>query len=183
MFFGNNFPGGIPGGFPGGFPGDFQNSGKDIDTEEYYKRLGVDKNESQDGIKKAYRKMAMKHHPDRGGDPELFKKITQAYEVLSDNEKKEAYDKYGEEGVNGDGMGAAQANDIFNMMFGGGGGPGRKNVKKTKDVIKKIAVSLEDIYNGKETNFAIRHKRICKNCKGSGMKENAKKKKLFSLSG
>merc|ERR1711934_55579 len=177
MFFGGGFPGGfpggIPGGFPGGFPGDFQENNKEVNTQEYYERLGLDKEASFDDIRKAYRKKAMQHHPDRGGDPEVFKKITQAYEVLSNEEKRGLYDKYGEEGVQGDGV-PSNTNDIFNMMFGGNG---RQNVKKkTKDVIKKIAISLDDIYNGKETMFSIKHKRICQLCKGRGIKENATKK-------
>ena len=84
---------------------------KEVDNKKFYELLGVDKEATFDQIKKAYRKLAIKHHPDKGGDPEKFKEITNAYETLSDREKRDLYDKYGEEGVkNGGGMRGA---DIF----------------------------------------------------------------------
>merc|ERR1719324_2250271 len=106
MFFGG-MPGGM-GGFPdmdgmGGMGG--RGSKKPADTTKFYKLLEVDKNASDSDIKKAYRKLAIKHHPDKGGDPETFKEITRAYEVLSDSEKRAKYDQFGEEGVDGDGGG------------------------------------------------------------------------------
>ena len=116
MFFGG-FPGG---GFPGGFPGDdddmpggFPGGGrrgpkKDIDTNRYYELLGVEKNANGNDIKKSYRKLAMKHHPDKGGDPEHFKEITKAYEVLSDDDKRRLYDRGGEEAVEQGGGGGGR---------------------------------------------------------------------------
>ena len=71
---------------------------KDVDTSGMYTALGVDKNATPAEIKKAYRKMAIKHHPDKGGDPETFKEISKAYEILSDPEKRQKYDRFGEEG-------------------------------------------------------------------------------------
>lgn len=76
---------------------------KDVDTQKFYDVLGITKNSSVADIKKAYRKLAIRHHPDKGGDPEMFKEISRAYEVLSDPEKRKTYDEYGEEGLEGAG--------------------------------------------------------------------------------
>merc|ERR1719230_2048856 len=100
----------------GGMPG---RPKKDVDTQKYYDLLGVDKKATEAEIKKAFRKLAMKLHPDKGGDENKFKEVSTAYEVLSDSKKRDLYDKYGEEGVK-DG-GASGAGDIFSQMFGGGG--------------------------------------------------------------
>lgn len=119
--FGGGFPfeefmgGGMPGGMGGRGPP------KNVDTSKYYDLLGVDKKATFDEIKKSYRKKALKEHPDKGGDPEKFKLITQAYEVLSDKEKRETYDRYGEEGIQ-KGGGGPPGGDIFSAMFGGGRG-------------------------------------------------------------
>merc|ERR1719230_1385933 len=104
------------GGFPG-MGGGRRKSNKDVETTKFYKLLEVDKNSSDADIKKAYRKLAIKHHPDKGGDPEKFKEITRAYEVLSDREKREKYDRGGEEAVDGEGGG--DPTDIFEAFFGG----------------------------------------------------------------
>merc|ERR1719473_2629213 len=86
-----------------------------VDNTSYYKELGVDKGASGAEIKKAYRKLAVKHHPDKGGDPEKFKEITRAYEVLSDSEKRSKYDRFGEEGLEDGGSG--DPSDIFEAFF------------------------------------------------------------------
>lgn len=92
--------------------------------DDYYKRLGITKNASQDDIKKAYRKLAMQYHPDRNkGNKEAeekFKQISEAYNVLSDEKQKGIYDQFGEEGLNGAGfdMGGMDPNDIFSQVFG-----------------------------------------------------------------
>ena len=88
---------------------------KEIDNTKFYKVLGVDKDADHSTIKKAYFKLARTHHPDRGGDTEKFQEIQAAYEVLSDREKRELYDRHGEEGVNngGRGGGGGGMNDIF----------------------------------------------------------------------
>ena len=101
------------------------------DSTKFYDALGISKSADAAEIKKAYRKAAIKNHPDKGGDPEEFKKVTSAYEVLSDPEKREIYDTYGEEalkdGAPGGGGGGSPF-DIFEAMFGGNpfgpGGPG-----------------------------------------------------------
>merc|ERR1711865_321583 len=92
MFFGGG--GGFPGGFPGGgIPGGGRRgSGKSVDTTKFYKLLEVDKNAGDTEIKKAYRKLAIKHHPDKGGDPEKFKEISKAYDIVGDEEKRTQYD-------------------------------------------------------------------------------------------
>ena len=126
--------------FQGGFPfEDFMGGGghhhhrggaredKPIDNEKFYKIIGVEKDATADEIKKAFRKKAIKEHPDKGGDTEKFKDLSVAYEVLSDPEKRKLYDKYGEEGLKDGGQGQG-FNDIFDL-FGmggrrqGGGGP------------------------------------------------------------
>merc|ERR1719426_222912 len=128
---------------PGGMGGGGGRPRKNADTTKFYKLLEVDKNATEPEIKKAYRKLAVKHHPDKGGDPEKFKEITRAYEVLSDPDKRSKYDKYGEEGLEDGGGG--DPTDIFNAMFGGGGrggGGGRKRRQKTKDVVQPLKVTL-----------------------------------------
>lgn len=73
---------------------------KEVDNKKFYDIIGVSQTASQDEIRKAFRKKALKEHPDKGGDPEKFKELSVAYEVLGDPEKREMYDKYGEEGIN-----------------------------------------------------------------------------------
>ncbi|RWW11240.1 hypothetical protein GW17_00025163 [Ensete ventricosum] len=100
----------------------FGRAPKSSDNTRYYEILGVSKNASQDDLKKAYRKAAIKNHPDKGGDPEKFKELAQAYEVLSDPEKREIYDQYGEDALKegmGGGGGGHNPFDIFESFFGG----------------------------------------------------------------
>merc|ERR1719335_204067 len=151
---------------------------KNADTTKFYKLLEVDKGASDPEIKKAYRKLAVKHHPDKGGDPEKFKEITKAYEALSDPEKRAKYDKYGEEGLDGDG-GGGDPSDIFESLFGGGGrrGGGPKRRQKTKDVVQPLKVTLEQMYNGATKKMAITRDVIdkkkgvqsCRQCDGRGV--------------
>lgn len=146
---------------------------KPVDNTGYYKTLGVDKDASASQIKKAYRKMAMTHHPDKGGDEEKFKEITTAFEVLSDEEKRPLYDEYGEEGLReGAGGGGGNPHDIFDAMFGGGGGGmfggGPRGQRKGDDVVHSLNVTLVDLYKGKMSKLAIIRNRVCVTCKGSG---------------
>lgn len=163
------------------FPGKGGGRGsRNVDTTKFYKLLEVDKSCSDAELKKAYRKLAVKHHPDKGGDPEKFKEITRAYEVLSDSEKRAKYDKYGEEGLENDGGG--DPGDIFEAFFGGGGrgsgGGGRRKRQKTKDVVQPLKVTLEQLYNGAAKKMAITRQVIdkkagvkeCRDCDGRGVR-------------
>merc|ERR550532_571937 len=166
----------MDGGFPGGKGG---GRGKPVDTTAFYKTLEVDKGASEPDIKRAYRKLAVKHHPDKGGDPEKFKEITRAYEVLSDPEKRRIYDERGEEGLEGGGGG--DPSDIFESFFGGGGrrgGGGGRRRPRTQDVVQPLKVTLEQMYNGATKKMAITREVIdkkkgvqeCRACDGQGVK-------------
>jgi len=177
MFFGGggfdpeDFMGGR---MPGGMGGRGQQ--KPVDTTEYYKLLGVDKNASTAEIKKAYRKMCLKHHPDRGGDQETLAKINNAYETLADDNKRQLYDKGGKEAVEqgGGGGGGGGGNDIFSQFFGGGGGGGgRGGPRKGEDMVTQLKVTLEDCYNGRVRKLAVTRDEICTKCDGRGGKPGA----------
>jgi len=127
----------------------------------------VDKKASAEEIKKAYRKKAIKLHPDKGGSQEKFQELQHAYEVLSDPSKKEVYDKYGEEGLK-DGVGG-ETGDIFDLLMNRGGG--RQAKRKTKSVLHTLKVTLEDVYTGAQKYLQISRFRICTGCKGSGSKD------------
>jgi DnaJ family protein A protein 2 len=148
---GGGFPGFDDDDHPFGGRGGGGRSRGPVDNTSYYKELGVEKGASGAEIKKAYRKLAVKHHPDKGGDPEKFKNITEAFETLSDDEKRELYDQGGKEAVEGGGGGGG-GGDIFSQMFGGGGGGGRGGrgggERKGKSVSHTLKVSLEEVYNG-----------------------------------
>ncbi|KAL6225880.1 hypothetical protein ACLB2K_004729 [Fragaria x ananassa] len=151
---------------------------KKSDNSKYYEILGVPKTASQDDLKKAYRKAAIKNHPDKGGDPEKFKELAQAYEVLSDLEKREIYDQFGEDALKegmGGGGGAHDPFDIFQSFFGGGGGSrgGGRRQRRGEDVIHPLKVSLEDLYNGTSKKLSLSRNIICSKCKGKGSKSGA----------
>lgn len=151
----------------GGMPG--MRSRGPVDNKRMYDLLGVDRQASTSEIKKAYRKKAIKEHPDKGGDEEKFKELTHAFEVLSDDEKRQLYDEYGEEGLKdngGGGMGGAT--DIFEAMFGGGMGRRPRGPQKGESVKHSLTVSLEDLYNGRTAKLAIVRNRLCSTCGGKG---------------
>lgn len=147
------------------------------DNTKYYEILGVSKHASPDELKKAYRKAAIKNHPDKGGDPEKFKELAQAYEVLSDPEKREIYDEYGEDALK-EGMGGGGTShnpfDIFEQFFGGGafgGGSSRgRRQRRGEDVVHSLKVSLEDLYNGTTKKLSLSRNVLCAKCKGKGSK-------------
>jgi len=120
--------------------------------------------------------MAMQWHPDKTTDPtkkeefeKKFKEISEAYEVLSDTEKRELYDKYGEEGLKGGGFSAHSASSIFEQFFGGfGGGGGSRGPKRTEDIHFQLPVSLEDFYKGKTKKLKVNRNIICDTCSGDG---------------
>lgn len=151
---------------------------KEKDTK-LYDELGVAPTATQDEIKKAYRKLALKYHPDKNPDePEKFKAISAAFEVLSDEKKREIYDKYGEEGLKEGGVGEGHNPfDIFDMFFGGGRSrrqPGEK--MRGKDTVHQMKVSLEELYNGATRQLAVQKNVICDTCKGIGGKEGSVQK-------
>ncbi|KAF2363874.1 Chaperone DnaJ [Trinorchestia longiramus] len=145
----------------------------------YYDLLGVKPSATTDELKKAYRKLALKYHPDKNpNEGEKFKLISQAYEVLSDEQKRKIYDQGGEqalkEGGAGGGGGFSSPMDIFDMFFGGGGGR-RGRERKGKDVIHQMSVTLEELYNGTVRKLALQKHVICSKCKGVGGKKPPEK--------
>lgn len=154
-------------------------------SRDYYDVLGVDKSASETEIKKAYRKQAMKYHPDQNpGDAQAeasFKEVNEAYEVLSDGTKKSRYDQYGHAGVNdnyggggyGGGFEDVDIGDIFGSFFGGGfGGQSRAKNAPRKGETTRIAITLtfEEAAFGVEKKISINRTENCKTCSGSGAK-------------
>jgi molecular chaperone DnaJ len=152
---------------------------------DYYEVLGLNRDAADEDIKKAYRKLAMKHHPDRNPDSkeaeERFKEAKEAYEVLSEPEKRRAYDAYGHAGVNPQmgGMGPDAAGfggfaeafgDIFSDIFGGGQGRGRSSVYRGADLRYNLEITLEQAARGTETKIRIPTMEPCETCHGSGAK-------------
>ncbi len=160
--------------------------------KDYYDTLGVAKNASDEDIKKAYRKLAMKHHPDRNqGDSakaaeEKFKEAKEAYEMLSDDQKRAAYDQYGHAGVDPNMRGGAGAEgfggfaeafgDIFGGVFGEQQrrGQGGRQVFRGGDLSYAMEVTLEEAANGKEAQIRVPSWDDCTTCKGSGAKPGTK---------
>jgi DnaJ family protein A protein 2 len=140
---------------------------------EFYDLLEIQTDASDIQIKKAYRKLALKFHPDHNPNnpaaAEKFKQVTEAYEVLSSEEKRKLYDRHGKEALK-DGGAGSRAHDIFSQLFGNFSRGNR--VKKTEDVVKEFPVSLEDLYKGKTSKISILRNIICNQCKGKGLKNN-----------
>lgn len=169
------FFGGMPGfdEMPGGHPGMGRRPPREpANTTELYEVLEVEKTATAAQIKKSYRKLALQKHPDKGGDPDEFKKLQAAYEVLKDPEKREKYDQYGLEGLE-DEMGG-DAEDIFGALFGG---RRRRRQGPRKGAPRKhpLKVTLEDLYNGKHIKLKLRRDKIvgepraCAACQGRGV--------------
>lgn len=174
MFFGSDPFG--HGESPFGRGGSGRQQSPPADTNEFYELLGIGKDADENEIKKAYRKLALKNHPDKGGDPEKFKEISMAYEVLSDPEKRKLYDQYGKDAVGDEGGPGHSAEDIFSMFFGGGGRRGGGGgPRKGDNLVHPLKVSLEDLYNGKTCRLAITHNKLCGTCDGRGGKSGAEK--------
>ena len=166
---------------------------------DYYEVLGVDKNATADDIKKAYRKLAVKYHPDKNpGDKEAeekFKEAAEAYSVLSDADKKARYDQFGHAGVEGAGPdfsgGFGNLNDILNDLFGGafgggfggfgggfggfGGGRGgqQQRVYRGRDIRVRVRLTLEEIAKGVEKEISIEKSVPCSDCGGKGTKNSS----------
>jgi len=168
--------GGMGGGGRGGRGGRGGGpASKDVDTTKLYESLGLEKSAGEKEIKKAYRKAAIQHHPDKGGDEAKFKEISAAYEILSDPEKRVRYDKYGLDGVSDEGGSGRSPDDIFSMFFGGRDGGRPSAPRKGENVNHPIKLSLEDLYNGKTVKLAINRQKIigearsCSSCDGQGV--------------
>lgn len=167
----------------------------DQNKRDYYEVLGVEKNASDAEIKKAYRKLAMKYHPDQNpGDKtaeEKFKEINEAYEVLSDADKKARYDQYGFAGVDpnfnpnagagfGGGFGGfggfGDLGDIFGDFFGGGASSSsrRTGPQKGQNIVAEIEISFEDAAFGCEREITFQRIEPCSTCHGTGAKEGSK---------
>ena len=161
---------------------------------DYYEVLGVDKKASEDEIKKAYRKIAIKYHPDRNpGDKtaeEKFKEAAEAYSVLSDKQKRQQYDQFGFDGPNmgggfgGFGAGGFSMDDIFSMfgdVFGGRGGfggfsgfgGGQRAQYRGTDLRLKVRLTLQEISTGVTKKFKVRKDIVCSECNGSGAQKGS----------
>lgn len=168
-------------------------------NKDYYATLGLEKGASDDEIKKAFRKLAIKYHPDKNqGDKEAeskFKEINEAYQVLSDPEKKATYDRYGTVDFDGSGFGAGGFGgfdfsemggfgDIFESFFGGGGSGRRRNgPQRGSDLEYTVNLTFEEAVFGVEKEISIDRSENCETCKGSGAKEGTSKKTCPTCNG
>ncbi|MEK6702683.1 MAG: molecular chaperone DnaJ [Planctomycetota bacterium] len=168
-------------------------------TRDYYEILSIEKTADGEEIKRSYRRLAMKYHPDRNpGDAEAeknFKEAAAAYEVLSDPQKKQIYDQYGHEGLRGAGNAGHDFNrmnveDIFSMfgdLFGGGGGRGRGGggggQARGYDLEYEISITLEDVLKGCERDVEFNRADLCDTCRGSGAKPGSKPVKCGTCGG
>jgi molecular chaperone DnaJ len=152
------------------------------DKKDYYETLNLNQQASEAEIKKAYKRLAMKHHPDRNnGDSkstETFKEVKKAYDILSDPQKKSIYDQYGHAGIDQSGGGGGGGGgdfgdfgDIFGDIFGGGRSNQRSNVYRGADLRYNMQITLEQAANGTETKIKIPVMSTCKPCNGSGAKK------------
>ncbi len=159
-----------------------------MSKRDYYEVLGVAKGADDKEIKKAYKRLAMKYHPDRTqGDKameEKFKEVQEAYEVLSDEQKKAAYDQYGHAGVdpNRGGFGGGGADfgdifgDVFGDIFGGGRRGGQSRAQRGSDLRYNLEMSLEDAVRGKSVDIKVPTWVSCDSCDGSGAKKGTQAK-------
>lgn len=163
-----------------------------MSKRDYYEVLGVERNADEKVIKKAYRRVAMKYHPDRNSEDknaeEKFKEASEAYEILSDAQKRDAYDRYGHDAVSGNagagggfggGAGAGNFSDIFGDVFGdifggGGGGGGSRGPARGSDLRYNLDVDLEAAVKGTEVKIKIPTLVACEPCDGSGAKKGSK---------
>ena len=162
-----------------------------MSKRDYYEILGVSRDVEGKDLKKAYRKLAMKYHPDRNPDDKdadaKFKEATEAYEILGDEKKRAAYDQYGHAGVDpnaagGGGFGGGSGNfsdifgDVFGDIFGGGGRGGRGGPQRGSDLRYTMDLSLEEAVRGVEKKIRVPTLTACSTCDGSGAKPGTKPK-------
>ena len=158
---------------------------------DYYEVLGVDRGASAEELKKAYRRMAMKYHPDKNADnpsaEQSFKEVNEAYEVLSNQEKRSAYDRFGHAGVSGQGAGGFGAegvdisdvfSDVFSDFFGGG-----RRRSRGQDLQYNLSVSLQQAARGDSIKISIPSVENCSNCSGSGAHPGSKISKCPTCEG
>ena len=179
---------------------------------DYYEVLGIQKNATEEEIKKAYRKLAVKYHPDRNpGDKEAeekFKEATEAYEILSDDQKRPIYDQYGFAGLDGMGGGAGGGaqysrafhdfsdlfggmgggmgggfSDIFENIFGGGGRSSRDEPQQGQSLRYDLNISFKDAVYGTKAEITFQHNEACTECKGTGGAKGSKRKPCPSCGG
>jgi len=130
----------------------------------HYETLGLQQDASTDDIKRAYKKLAMKHHPDRGGDAEKFKTVGQAYEVLSDPDRRARYDQFGTDDPQQQPQGPGpDISQMFQNMFGGGGFPGQQR-QQTMDRHHTIDLTLEQVYTGTDKTIKVPVTKHCQSC-------------------
>ena len=155
-----------------------------MNNTEYYDRLGLSKDASQDEIKRAYRKLSKKYHPDINKEPgaeEKYKEVQEAYETLSDDQKRAAYDQYGPDGANGfggqggfggfdGGAGFGGFEDIFSSFFGGGATRNPNAPRQGDDLQYRVNLSFEEAVFGAEKEIHYNREVTCKTCSGSGAK-------------
>ncbi|KAF8591087.1 DnaJ-domain-containing protein [Ramaria rubella] len=171
-----------------------------VDTT-LYDLLGVSPKASEAEIKKAYRKKAMQHHPDKNPDDpaaaQKFQEMASAYEILLDSDSRAAYDQLGMEGMSrggGAGGGPTMDEDFLESLFGGGGvrfgfdfgmgsGNPRRRPRRGEDSVIPYEVTLEDLYNGKGVKMTMEREIVCATCKGSGAKGHAKPKECAKCEG
>ena len=158
-----------------------------MSKDDYYEILGVSKSASADEIKKAFRKAAIEHHPDRGGDEKKFKEVNEAYEVLKDPEKRKRYDQFGKAGVGGSpgggfgGFGGNAQNinfdfgdlglgDIFSSFFGGGTSSRHSQSRNMgRDIETETEISFKDAVFGTEVELSLNLDDVCSHCKGQAV--------------
>jgi molecular chaperone DnaJ len=179
---------------------------------DYYELLGISKTASQDEIKKAFHKLAHKHHPDKGGDEKKFKEINEAYQVLSDVQKRQQYDQFGRtfdqagaggQGFNGQGFdfnwawgnrAGQEAGQEFDyedlgslfedfLGFGGARKTAKKDIKKGKDIQVDIELTLEEVLKPTTKKFSLNKFVVCNRCSGNGAEPGTKIKECFSCRG
>jgi DnaJ family protein A protein 2 len=148
----------------------------------FYDTLGISPAATEQEIKSAYRKMALKYHPDKNSSPEapeMFKKVAEAYEVLSDAQKRKTYDAQGkgqQTGGGGGGGGGFSADDIFSAFFGRGAKGGSSGPSRPRDIVVELDISLEEVFCGCQKVVRIKRQRKCKMCAGTGSSDGKEHK-------
>lgn len=170
-------------------------------AKDYYQILGISREASQEDIKKAYRKLAHKYHPDKGGDEKKFKEINEAYQILSDKEKRGQYDRFGRVFEGGAGFDQGfdfgsfgnqgfdfdfdfgDLGEVMEDFFGFGGGRRKKDLKKGRDIEIELTLPLEEILKGREKEIRLEKFVVCSRCQGIGAEPGSQVKECFSCRG